>query len=76
LPSVSRDDKAHSFSNSELTDNQNKATLVSTSYIGKEYLALDFIAIDGGTQSRAYLNDSTVDEYAEAMNSGAEFPPY
>jgi hypothetical protein len=74
FPSL-EDDKAHSFSDSELTDNQNKATLVSTSYIGKEYLALDFIAIDGGTQSRAYLNDSTVDEYAEAMDGGAEFPP-
>lgn len=58
------DDKAHRVCDSELGD-------VS----GNEYLAIEFITIDGGTQSRACLNDSTVDEYAEAMDDGAEFPP-
>ena len=57
-------DKAHRVSDSELVDVK-----------GNEYLALEFIAIDGGTQSRACLQDSTVDEYAEAMDDGAEFPP-
>lgn len=58
------DDKAHRVSDSELVDVSNN-----------EYLALEFIAINGGTQSRACLQDSTVDEYAEAMDDGAEFPP-
>jgi hypothetical protein len=66
--------EAHSFSDCEFTDNQNKDALISKPYLGHEYLALEFIAIDGGTQSRACLNDSTVDEYAEAMDGGAEFP--
>lgn len=57
-------DKVHRVSDSELVDISNN-----------EYLALEFIAIDGGTQSRACLQDSTVDEYAEAMDDGAEFPP-
>lgn len=30
---------------------------------------------DGGTQPRAYTDHATVDEYAEAMQGGAEFPP-
>ena len=33
------------------------------------------IRIDGGTQSRAELNQATVSEYAEAMTDGAKFPP-
>lgn len=33
------------------------------------------IRIDGGTQSRACINEQAVADYAEAMQSGAEFPP-
>ncbi|MDR7035241.1 ParB/RepB/Spo0J family partition protein [Mesorhizobium sp. BE184] len=38
-------------------------------------LALDVIQIDGGTQSRATLNQHVVDDYAEAIKTGATFPP-
>ncbi|WP_144223439.1 ParB/RepB/Spo0J family partition protein [Mesorhizobium amorphae] len=38
-------------------------------------LALALIQIDGGTQSRATLNDQVVDDYAEAIQAGATFPP-
>jgi hypothetical protein len=38
-------------------------------------LSLDLIRTDGGTQSRAALDDKTVAEYAEAMREGVEFPP-
>ena len=33
------------------------------------------IRIDGGTQPREAINETTVGEYAEAMTEGAEFPP-
>jgi hypothetical protein len=38
-------------------------------------LALLSIRTDGGTQSRDSLNEQTVQEYAEAMREGAQFPP-
>lgn len=38
-------------------------------------LNLRSIRIDGGTQSRAELNNTTVEEYTEAMLEGAAFPP-
>lgn len=38
-------------------------------------LALALIQIDGGTQSRATLNDHVVNDYAEAIQAGATFPP-
>ena len=38
-------------------------------------LELDQIRIDGGTQSRAELNQETVAEYAQAFTAGATFPP-
>lgn len=38
-------------------------------------LSTDKIRIDGGTQPRAQIDMITVDEYAEAMQSGASFPP-
>jgi len=38
-------------------------------------LSLDVIQIDGGTQSRATLNQHVVDDYAEAIKAGATFPP-
>lgn len=38
-------------------------------------LALEVIQIDGGTQSRATLNQHVVDDYAEAIKAGATFPP-
>jgi len=39
------------------------------------YLPLRLICTDGGTQARAGLNDPTVEEYAEAMEAGDNFPP-
>ena len=38
-------------------------------------IALDKIRIDGGTQPRAEINHLVVDDYAEAMRGGKEFPP-
>lgn len=38
-------------------------------------LNLRSIRIDGGTQSRAELNNTTVEEYTEAMLEGTAFPP-
>lgn len=37
-------------------------------------IKLDEIIIDGGTQTRAALNEDTIDDYAEAMTEGAKFP--
>lgn len=37
-------------------------------------LAIDKIKIEG-TQSRVQINETTVSEYAEAINNGAQFPP-
>ncbi len=38
-------------------------------------LNLELIRIDGGTQSRARLDNDTITEYAEAFKDGALFPP-
>lgn len=38
-------------------------------------LAISAIRMDGGTQPRAQLHEETVNEYAENMEQGAEFPP-
>jgi hypothetical protein len=38
-------------------------------------IELSKIRIDGGTQPRAELNQATVDEYAEAIKTGAQLPP-
>lgn len=38
-------------------------------------LSLDSIRIDGGTQSRAEIDIATVNEYADALNNRAHFPP-
>lgn len=38
-------------------------------------LHLDLIRLDGDTQPRAEINETTVAEYAEAMEGDAEFPP-
>lgn len=38
-------------------------------------LALSLLRIDGGTQSRAELNESTVAEYAEAIRFAVALPP-
>jgi len=40
-----------------------------------ERIRIDTIRLDGGTQPRAELNQATVEEYAEAMAQGADFPP-
>ncbi|KAF3999182.1 hypothetical protein [Glaciimonas immobilis] len=38
-------------------------------------ILLDTIRIDGGTQSRAALNEATIGEYAEAIRGGVDLPP-
>lgn len=38
-------------------------------------LDIDMIRVDGGTQSRADINQAVVDEYAAAIGDGATFPP-
>jgi N6-adenosine-specific RNA methylase IME4 len=38
-------------------------------------VALNKIRIDGGTQPRAEISQLVVDDYAEAMRAGIEFPP-
>lgn len=38
-------------------------------------LSLNEIATDGGTQSRLKLNHVIIEDYAEAMQAGVEFPP-
>lgn len=43
--------------------------------VADQGLYLAAIQIDGGTQSRATLNQQTVDDYAEAIQAGATFPP-
>lgn len=40
-----------------------------------QQLELKVIRIDGGTQSRVELNNTTVEEYSEAMADGVQFPP-
>jgi N6-adenosine-specific RNA methylase IME4 len=40
-----------------------------------EMLPLGTIRVDGGTQSRASLYQNVVDDYAEAIQAGAVFPP-
>ncbi|WP_420104130.1 MT-A70 family methyltransferase [Bosea sp. (in: a-proteobacteria)] len=40
-----------------------------------EALSIDFLRRDGGTQPRAALDPATVANYAEAIRSGAAFPP-
>lgn len=37
-------------------------------------IPISAIRLDGGTQSRALLQDSIIAEYAEALNNGVEFP--
>ena len=37
-------------------------------------LSLESIRIDGGTQTRVHLNESTVSEYAEALTDGTKLP--
>ena len=38
-------------------------------------LSVDAIKTDGGTQSRARIDDAVVSEYADALGEGASFPP-
>lgn len=38
-------------------------------------IPLHAVLIDGGTQSRAALNEATIAEYAEAIRNGVELPP-
>ena len=38
-------------------------------------LPIDKIKIDGGTQSRAGLNRVVVDDYAQVIRDGTDFPP-
>jgi hypothetical protein len=41
----------------------------------RESIDLALIRVDGGTQSRAVLQESVVEEYASALIEGASFPP-
>ena len=43
--------------------------------IASQYLPITKIRTDGGTQSRAQLNEEAIADYAEAMSEGASFPP-
>jgi len=38
-------------------------------------LSVSAVSIDGGTQTRDRLNDDVISDYAEAIGSGATFPP-
>jgi hypothetical protein len=40
-----------------------------------EEIALELIRRDGGTQSRAFMNDQTIQEYREALADGVMLPP-
>lgn len=40
-----------------------------------ETINIDKIRTDGGTQSRAAINDEVVSEYADAIRAGTDFPP-
>lgn len=40
-----------------------------------EIFSIDLIRLDGGTQSRAQIDQTTVDAYAESIRSDAVFPP-
>ena len=54
---------------------QNKLAELDRIQVRRERLPLDAIRLDGGTQPRAALNDALIDEYAEEMKAGANFPP-
>lgn len=43
-------------------------------FIATKTLPLDVIRIDGGTQSRTAINTELVDDYAQKMADGVEFP--
>lgn len=38
-------------------------------------IPIALVRVDGGTQSRALLQDSVIEEYADAIKTGVEFPP-
>lgn len=38
-------------------------------------LRIDEVRIDGGTQTRAEIDQATIDDYAQEIADGAEFPP-
>ena len=38
-------------------------------------IPISAIRLDGGTQSRALLQDGIINEYAAALEDGASFPP-
>lgn len=40
-----------------------------------EIFSIDLIRLDGGTQSRAQIDQTTVDAYAESIRNDAVFPP-
>lgn len=42
---------------------------------GIQRVAIADMRLDGDTQPREHLNEETIDEYAEAMEAGDEFPP-
>ena len=42
---------------------------------GEQTVCIADIRVNGGTQSRANINRDAVADYAESMESGAQFPP-
>ena len=41
----------------------------------KQFLPIEEITIDAGTQARAVIDEAIVDEYADQLTEGATFPP-
>jgi hypothetical protein len=50
-------------------------TEAETSELKIQQIDIDLIEVGGGTQSRVELDDATVDDYKQAMQNGATFPP-
>lgn len=64
--------------NKLLSDSTMDSTIGGTAVAAEKSitaLSLNEIATDGGTQSRLKLNHVTIEDYAEAMQAGVEFPP-
>lgn len=49
--------------------------MIEASPMGTTQLALTLVRTDGGTQPRAELNQDVVQDYAQAMLEGVQFPP-
>lgn len=54
---------------------QPKVNGIAARAIAASGIPIDSIRVDGGTQSRALLQESVIEEYAAAIKDGATFPP-